>query len=292
MKKHLSIIFIIVLLILTGCSQDYFQGSFETVATDLAFPEGPSWFRGQLAFSNCYGAWVGAIRDGKVDTLVRREDGIKKTNGTVYNSKGDLYICEYASGRILEYSLFGKIRTVRSKDNLGKRFNRPNDICISKCGILYFTDPKSYSDTLFDGRVFKLDPCNGDLNLVIDGLQFPNGLTLSPDESVLYIGESVNKNILRYDLNTHSIDTVITLPQGKQDPDGMVCDQDGNLYIAYYGGGMIYVVSPEGQLLDSLPTPGKKPSNVEFGNNEKNYLYVTECETHSIYRIKTKNIGY
>lgn len=292
MKKFLLFFLILAILCLSGCSRSYFQGDFETVATDLAFPEGPTWFRGQLAFSNCYGAWVGAIRNGQVDTLLRREDGIKKTNGTVYDTKGNLYICEYADGKILKYSVFGRLTTLRSKDNLGRRFNRPNDICISRDGFLYFTDPRSYNDSISDGRVFKLDTRSGDLSLVADGLQFPNGLTLSPDESILYIGESVNKNILRYNMNTHRIDTLVTLPQGKQDPDGMVCDRDGNLYVAYYGGGMIYVISPEGQILDSLPVPGKKPSNVEFGNNERNFLYVTECETHSIYRIKTKHIGY
>ena len=88
------------------------------------------------------------------------------------------------------------------------------------------------------------------------------------------------------------LDTLITLPGGNQDPDGMDVDENGNLYIACFGGGKIFVVSPEGKLLDSLMTPGKKPSNVEFGGEDMKTLFISECETNKIYSIRTVIAGH
>jgi gluconolactonase len=283
--------FLILLSISCG-SKTYFSGEFKVVATDLGFPEGPSWYEGHLVFSNCYSSWIGSIRDGNLDTLLSSKDGLVNTNGTTFDRHGNLFICDYGRGAILKYSTDGKISTLSAKDHHGKRFNRPNDIVISPNGMLYFTDPKSYNINLHDGRLFRCDPVTGETIWLIEGLQFPNGLCFSPDGKILYIAESVNKNILRINSGIGTLDTLITLPGGKQDPDGIDCDVKGNLYIAYFGGGKIYVVSPDGELLDSLRTPGRRPSNLEFGGPDMKTLFITEGETNTIYSIRTLYPGH
>ena len=293
MKRSVVFLLTISLILLLSCnSKDYFIGDFTIVAQDLNFPEGLAYHDGQLVFSNCYGAWIGSIENGSLDTLLNKNDGLMNTNGTVFDAHGNLYICEYGKGSILKLSQDGGLTTLNDKDHQGIRFNRPNDISISSTGILYFTDPKSYDTDKHDGRVFRINPETGETNWIIDGLQFPNGLCFSPDGKTIYVGESVNKNIIKISQDIGILDTLITLPQGKQDPDGMDVDIEGNLYIAYFGGGKIYVVSPEGQLLDSIDTPGKKPSNLEFGGNDMKTLFISECETNMIYSIKTVHAGY
>jgi len=282
-----------VLLLLFSCSgKQYFRGDFQIVAQDLNFPEGLSIYDGKLVFSNCYGGWIGMVSDSRLDTLLNAGDGLVNTNGTVFDKHGNLYICEYGKGAILRLSSKGDLKTLTSADHNGKRFNRPNDIAISSSGMIYFTDPKSYDPTIRDGRLFRTDPNSGKTTWLIEGLQFPNGLCFSPDGNTIYIGESVNKNILQISQGVGILDTLITLPAGNQDPDGMDVDIDGNLYIAYFGGGKIYVVSPEGDLLDSLKTPGKKPSNLEFGGEDMKTLYISECETNKIYSIRTRIPGF
>ncbi len=290
LSKILSVPALFLLLLSCG-SPGYFEGEFTRVADGLDFPEGPSWRQDELVFSNCYSGWIGRVRDQSLDTLLSARDGLVNTNGTVYDGEGNLYICEYGKGSILKYSAQGVLTTLSARDHHGRRFNRPNDIAVSPSGMLYFTDPKSYNKEIYDGRLFRVDPRTGTTVWLIDGLQFPNGLCFSPDGQVLYVGESVNKNILKVTCGMGILDTLITLPSGNQDPDGMDCDVKGNLYVAYFGGGKIYVVSPEGTLLDSLKTPGKKPSNLEFGGADMKTLYVTECETNSIYAIRTKHAG-
>ncbi len=294
MEYHRQSLFLVLslLLVLSCTSKSYFYGDFNVVAEDLNFPEGPSYYDGQLVFSNCYGGWIGSIRDTLVDTLLNNRDGLVNTNGTAFDKQGNLYICEYGKGSILRFTRDGQLTTLADKDHRGKRFNRPNDIAISESGMIYFTDPKSYDPKVFDGRIFRSDPNTGKTTWLIEGLQFPNGLCFSPDGKTLYIGESVNKNILQITHGVGVLDTLITLPAGNQDPDGIDVDENGNLYIAYFGGGKIYVVSPEGRLLDSLQTPGRKPSNLEFGGEDMKTLFITECETNKIYSIRTLIPGY
>ena len=287
----LILLFLLVIAAASCGNKDYFTGEFRLVADSLDFPEGPSWYKGHLVFSNCYSGWVGHIWNNTLDTLLHEEDGLINTNGTVFDKNGNLYICEYATGAILKFRPDGELTTLTAGDEEGKPFNRPNDITLSRNGLLYFTDPRSYDPLAYDGRLFRVDPNTGETVWLINGLQFPNGLSFSPDGETLYIGESVNKNILRISCGTGALDTLITLPKGSQDPDGMDCDIKGNLYIAYFGGGKIYVVSPEGRLLDSLRTPGRKPSNVEFGGQDMRTLFVTECETNSVYSIRTRIPG-
>ena len=82
----------------------------------------------------------------------------------------------------------------------------------------------------------------------------------------------------------------IELPGG--DPDGIDFDVKGNLYVAHFGSGTIYVISPVGQVLEKIKTPGAKPSNIEFGDSDFRTLYLTEDETNAVYKIKVLYPGY
>ena len=74
-------------------------------------------------------------------------------------------------------------------------------------------------------------------------------------------------------------------------PDGLVCDKDGNLYVAVRDETRpgIYVYSPEGKELGYIKT--EVPTNVGFGRGrDAKTLYITAGK--SLYRVRVNREGY
>lgn len=261
----------------------------------LDFPEGPAYDGGgSIYFSNCYGGWVGKFSEGKLDTFLQKTDAsvsIEKTNGLAIRMDGFLYGCDYGKGMIFRSDAEGNIEII-SDGYEGQRYNRPNDMVFDKDGNLFFTDPKSYGADKLDGRIFFLNLKTKEVKLLADSLAFPNGINISPIDYKLYVCESAKSRILRYDISTNELinqEVFAEIPGG--DPDGIEFDVEGNLYTAHFGGGAIYVFSPEGKIIQKINTPGLKPTNLEFGGCELKTLFLTEVETNSLYKIESKFAG-
>jgi gluconolactonase len=266
------------------------------VADGLNFPEGPAYDgKSSIFLSNCYGGWITKYYDGVIDTFISKLDDsllIEKTNGLAFGNDGFLYVCEYGIGKILRVSNSSKIEVYADGYN-GKRFNRPNDLTFDKDDNLFFTDPKSYDKNLLDGRIFMIDAGTKEVKLMADSLAFPNGINISPLNGKLYVCESAKQKIIRFDITVDgkiiNKEDFIELPDG--DPDGIDFDINGNLYVAHFGGKAVYIFSPEGKLQQKIETPGSKPTNLEFGDGDFKTLYLTEVETNSLYKIRTKFPG-
>ena len=297
MKKlysfSISLIFIIGLISNNTFSQIIREDAkWIKVIDNLNFPEGPIYDgKSSLYFSNCYGGWIGKVNltSDKLDTFIIKNNSrikINKTNGLAYGKDNNLYACEYAYGQILRIDKDANVE-VFSNGYEGERFNRPNDIVIDSKGNIFFTDPKSYDKDSLDGRIFIINKNNGTLELAAKGLAFPNGINISPIDNKLYVCESAKHIIVRFDIteDCQLINKVefAQLPGG--DPDGIEFDNDGNLYVAHYGGKAVYIFSPDGKQIAKIETPGSKPTNLEFVDKECKTLYLTEVETNSLYKI-------
>jgi gluconolactonase len=75
-------------------------------------------------------------------------------------------------------------------------------------------------------------------------------------------------------------------------PDGMAFDEAGNIYVATVGVGFVYVYSPEGHLLESIPSGGIRPTNVCFGGADFDCLYVTIDDLGTMVSIDIGVPGY
>lgn len=269
--------------------------NWELVATGFSFPEGPAWHKnGNLYLSNCHGGWLAKISENKVDTLLSASDTtFIKTNGIVVGNSGDLFVCEYGKGKIIKITNDGEVTTLLDGYK-GKSFNRPNDLTFDEKGNLYFTDPKDYRAEKDEGRVFYYNFSDNSLKLVVDGLDFPNGIAISPITKKLYLSESGQNRVLEFekteDGNLINKRTFIELKGG--DPDGLDFDVLGNLYVAHFGSGTLYIVSQKGQILQEIKTPGKQPSNLEFGGKDLRTIYLTEDENNSVYKIRVRTKGF
>ncbi len=277
-----------------GFTQVEIKTEFNKIAEGLHFPEGPAWDgNANLFVSSCYGGYITKISPDGVYRFIdsTSNPNLKQTNGLTVYKDGNIFACDYGLGAILKISPKG-VSEIFCDGYEGNRFNRPNDLAFDNNDNLYFTDPKSYGKDKLDGRIFKLDIELKEIKLVADSLAFPNGIAFSPDGKQLFVCESAKNRILTFNVDNDSLSvkTVFAeLPGG--DPDGLAFDTEGNLYAAHFGGGAIYVFSPDGILMEKIIAPGKKPSNIEFGGEDMRTLFITEDETNCVYSTQVSIPG-
>lgn len=281
----------------TGAVEIKEQFIFEKVASGLNFPEGPAWDgQGTLYVSNCYGNWITRIdTEGAGIFLTASENPFtfQKTNGMTVFRDGSLFACDFGRGAILRIHHDGTTQ-IYADGYEDKRFNRPNDLAFDGQGNLYFTDPNAYRTKDPDGAIYRIDAKTNKVTRVADSLAFPNGLAFSIDGNDLYVAESAFQRIVKFRVASDGalIEKNVFIELLGGDPDGIGVDKKGNLYVAHFGGGAIYVIAPDGKIMRKLITPGKKPSNVEFGDSDLRTLFVTEVETNSVYKTRLKVPGF
>jgi gluconolactonase len=248
----------------------------ETVCMNLTFAEGTVWFaeRNQLFLSDFeLGTTEGRIMSytpgGTCEPFI--EDA--GTNGLVIAPDGNLLGARHSDQTLTIFDLETQEPTVLVADNDGAAFNSPNDIAVRSDGNIYFTDP----NYLLAGRpseqptrAYRRDP-SGALT-VIDENGNTNGITLSPDESKLYLshlGGGGGNNILVFDVDAAG---AVSNPQtfANVGSDGMAIDCAGNLYITFDDS--VRVFNPEGEQLGTIAAPGA--ANVAFGGPERRTLYI------------------
>jgi gluconolactonase len=288
--------FLIFIFITTSCRPtDIHFTNWELVVDNQNFPEGITYdHKGNLYSSNCYGGWITKITNNSIDTFLTASDStFGKTNGLFALKDGSVIATDFENGSILKFSSTGNVDIIVTGYD-GAPFNRPNDLILDNNGNFYFTDPNSYGKDKLDGRVFYYNFSDSTIKLVQSDLAFPNGIGISPIDGRLYVGESAQTRILSFKIAEDGIledkKVFVDLPGG--DPDGFNFDIEGNLYVAHFGSGHLYTISPKGEIISKIKTPGKKPTNVEFAGKDRKTLYLTEAETNSIYKIGVNISGY
>ena len=242
----------------------------------MTFTEGAVWFaeRNTLFFSDfqlndpAVGRIMSFTPGGQCQELIANAG----TNGLVIAPDGNLLGARHSDQTLTLFDLETQQPTVLVADNAGLAFNSPNDIAVRSDGNLYFTDP----DFLLGNRVseqptrtYRRDP-SGVLS-VINENSTPNGITLSPDESRLYVSQFGNgASIVVYDVDGSGAVSNEQTFIGDRGSDGMAIDCAGNLYITQQG---VQVFSPAGDLIGTIAAPGA--ANVAFGGPDRQTLFIT-----------------
>ena len=262
------------------------------LAGGLRFTEGPLWHPdGYLIFSDIPASTIYRLEpSGQVYLYLKPSD---HSNGLTFDRQGRLLACEHGGRRVSRMGEDRQMVTVADRYD-GKRLNSPNDIVVHSSGRIYFTDPPYGIDPDpgeqgFNG-VYRIDP-NGTVVLLYSDFGRPNGLTFSPDESMLYINDTPKHQIRVSDVAPDGslsndrvfIDMDVEAP-GR--PDGMKVDSLGNVYCT--GSGGIWVIDPAGNHLGTISFP-QQPANLAFGGPNLTTLYVTART--GVYSIELKVPG-
>ena len=285
---------------------------FEILADGHEWTEGPVWVPALHAVlysdipNNAIYRWSEGARasvwltpSGYTGTVER--GGETGSNGLALDSDGRLVLAQHGDRRIarLEAPLNGPepVFTTLTGRFEGKRYNSPNDLAIRSNGDVYFTDPPYGLEQGVDDPakelavhgVYRL-AMDGSVTLLVNELSRPNGIAFSPTEETLYVANSDPGQgvIMAYELQEDG-----NLASGRvffgSWGDGMAVDQQGNVYVASGGRGVL-VIAPDGTHLGSLVT-GERTSNCTFGDDGST-LYVTSDMYLVRIRLHTKGVGF
>ncbi len=228
-------------------------------------------------------------------------------NGNTRDREGRLVTCEHGTRRVTRTEPDGTITVLADRFD-GKRLNSPNDVVCKSDGSIWFTDPSFGILSWYEGykapaelptNVYRIDP-EGALSVVAEGINQPNGLAFSPDESILYIVESrsVPRRILAYDVGGGKslANGRILIDAGpKGTPDGFRVDTDGNLWCGWGMGeeGLdgVHVFNPDGRLIGRIDLP-ERCANVCFGGVHRNRLFMAASTSLYALYVNTQGMPY
>ena len=277
--------------------------------------EGPAWDGSGLLFTHIPASRIMRYDPATGSATVFRS-GTNCANGLMFDPEGRLYACEGDARRMVRYESDGSVTVLVDRFE-GRRFNIPNDLAIDPEGRVWFTDPfyegaagpwsddRSHKELDHDS-VYRLDP-KDDGTWSVSRVTFdtprPNGLLFSFDHKTLFVAQSGRELEELRQLRAYTVADDGSLGPARilhdfgahRGIDGMVLDLEGNI-VATAGfrqggpGPMIYVFSPDGEVLEAHPTPVDRPTNCSFGGPELNMLYVTTGEGHLL-SAETDRLG-
>ena len=248
------------------------------------------------------------------------------SNGIKFDARGNMLVCEgadYGGRRVIRTDMKTGMSYVIAGMYDGLKFNSCNDVTLDEKGRIYFSDPRYLGHETIDQPVMGVYRIDLDLSIhrIITDAGKPNGVCVSPDQKTLYVVSNENgatalerlgnndpdnpatvatplkkghMALMAYDLHEDGSATfrkTLVDYSPEDGPDGLVCDKNGNLYVAVRAANRpgIVVYTPAGKELSYIKT--EIPTNVGFGRGaESKTLYITAGK--SLFRIKLNSEGY
>lgn len=277
----------------------------DTLYRDCRWAEGAAWFPAarSLVWSDAPNNRMLRLDEASGSVSVFRNPS-NHSNGNTVDRQGRLVTCEHGTRRVSRTEIDGTVTTIADSYR-GKRLNSPNDVVVKSDGSIWFTDPTYGIDTDYEGHkseseqagsfVFRVDPDNGDIDIVTDDFVQPNGLAFSPDERQLYIVDTGRTH--RDDGPAHIRRFEVSLEGKLRDQgvfadctqglfDGFRFDTDGRIWTSAADG--VHCYHPDGTLIGKILVP-EIVANVCFGGAKRNYLYI--CGTTSLYGVRLASNG-
>lgn len=263
-------------------SQERIAAGKNSLTTDC-YIEGPAFDRsGNLYFVDiAFGRIFRASPEGEV-ALIVEYDG--EPNGLKIHRDGRIFVADHKNGLMLLDPERKTITPVQARYKT-ESFKGLNDLFFAQNGDLYFTDQGQTGLQDSSGRVFKMDS-QGQISCLLNNVPSPNGIAVSSNGKHLYVAatraNSVWRALLLEDGSLTRVGNYIQM-SGGSGPDGLALDQEGNLYIAHAGFGVVWKFSPKGEpLLRIQSCAGDMTTNIAFGGKDNRDLFITESDSGSI----------
>jgi sugar lactone lactonase YvrE/predicted alpha/beta superfamily hydrolase len=222
--------------------------------------------------------------DGKVTVFA---ENTNRGNGMMFGPDGKLYVGATATKQLVTYeaggAVAGQMEVIAEDVTI-------NDLAVSSKGDLYYTDSP--------GKKIWLVPKGGKPRVVDEGIESPNGVLFSPDQSLLYVSDYAQQLSWVFQVQpdgslAHKQKYFhVHQPEGAMRPasDGMAVDSEGHVYIATNLGVQVFDQIGKCHAIIPAPQPGRSLSNVEFGGANFDELYITNGDKVYKRKVKTKGV--
>jgi len=224
-----------------------------TLLTDLAFGESPRWHAGRLWFSNWGMQEIVAVDlDGKGEVVLRVPTTIPFCIDWLPD--GRLLVVSGREGLLLRQEPDGSLATHADLRGLSDR--AWNEIVVDGRGNAYINGggfDLMAGEEFAPGIVALVTP-DGSVRQVADGIAFPNGMAVTPDNSTLIIAESYGKRLTAFDIGADgSLSNRRVWADLDDDyPDGICLDADNAVWYADVPNQRCVRVREGGQVLQTV----------------------------------------
>ena len=258
---------------------------WQLVGDGYKFTEGPTVNKqGEFFFSDIPESKIYKVGlDGMVSVFVADS---KRANGLQFGPNGRLYTLATGTEELISYDANGGDPQVVATGFRG------NDLIVRADGSIYATNPNVGGDD--KSRVYYISP-TGAKQVVDTGINYANGVTLTPDQQFLLVTDMRSHWIYSYLIQPDGSLTAkqkydhVHVPDGADDSsaDGLRVDREGRHYIATRSG--VQITDQLGRVNVILPTPNGRCSNIGFGGPEMHTLYVAAGD--KVYKRLLKTTG-
>jgi gluconolactonase len=242
---------------------------WEVVSRGHKLTEGPAVDKqGNVFFTDIPNNRIHKIsKDGTVSIFKEDTGG---ANGLMFGPDGRLYACQNGRKRIVAYAPDGTESVLA--EGMGS-----NDLAVSSRGEIYFSDPGAK-------KVWFIDRNGSKREVVNKGIEFPNGVRLSPDHSLLDVADYASRWVWSFQVqpdgslaNGQPFHRLEVEDESSARPDGMTLDSEGHLYVATNLG--VQICDQAGRVVGIINKPQPGPlTNVVFGGLDLQTLYVTSAD--------------
>lgn len=254
---------------------------WEEMSAGHGFTEGPAVDQdGNVFFTDVRNDKIHRIdhASGKVTVFKEASGG---ANGMMFGGDGRLYACQAKKRQIIAIHPDGKEDVLAT--DVGS-----NDLVVNAKNEVWWTEPAQHKIWFTDGK--------GGKRTVQEGLDFPNGIILSPDQSQLMCVDMRSKWVWIWQVQPdgslvngepfYHLETWDT--DAQSGGDGMTIDTEAHLYVATRLG--IQICDAPGRVVAIINNPQNlQPSNCVFGGPGLDYLYTTNRE--KVFRRKLRRKG-
>lgn len=159
---------------------------------------------------------------------------------------------------------------------------RMNDACADPAGR-FWAGSMARDFTPDAGSLYRVDR-DGTVTRVVEGVTISNGPAFDAAGTTMYFSDTARGRIDRFHVDAESgvlsgRSVFAQLKEGRENPDGMIVDEDDHLWVAVWGASEVRRYRPDGSLAETIRVPARQPSSVCLVGREHPQMFITTAAT-------------